>query len=442
MGIACRECKPNWLSNEQYAMFAKMRSGGRTQIRHLVTALQENLLPFSHECVLILLKQLIFHVGQEDWWRDLTPAMFGYELISKQMEQRVELLRESPKSSADLLMFGILSSYFGQFDKRCQKCAREFSSIARSWALSVGSEVEQVENVPAGLYWKQARFFGYALLCRSFDPLGSEELFEMVELLVLYRQKCLFAARDMQSKTLDEPIAQVSSKLTEILNAVNQDMNSLTEVISLVLDNVPPDLQWSPVAIQAVCDTACFEAAADQLYSINVLNGTVLVDGVPPGFLPAFIVDDPQYRRIFGTRNFEVVVMGSRHFRSARLFDGRLTFEFLADSDQTLHIFEHDKGTAKTPPQKLQLLVRNDLDLPTILREDYSHWYYEAGNAVVLRNPSYSDRNIDFIMTRTATYHLPEELQETSAENVLLKLHTYRRLLRGQTKLFKLLHNF
>jgi hypothetical protein len=324
-------------------------------------------------------------------------------------------------------------------------CAREFSSIARSWAKSVDSEAGQVENVPKGLYWKQAKFFGYALLCRSFDFLSSEELLEVVELLVLYRQKFLFASQDSQtqSKSLDDPIAQVvSSKLTEILDVIRKDLNCLTKIISLVLDNVPSDLQWSPVAFRAVRDTACFEAAADQLYSINLLNGTVLVDGVPPGFLPTSVVDDPQYRRIFGSRNFEVVVMGSQHFRSSRLIDGRLTYEFLLDSDNTLHILEHDKGTANNPQQKLQLLVRNGFDLPTILREDYSHWYYEVGNAVVLRKPSYCDRNIAFIITRSATYHVPEEFQEPFAESVLSKLHLCRRLLRGETKLFKLLRYF
>jgi hypothetical protein len=93
------------------------------------------------------------------------------------------------------------------------------------------------------------------------------------------------------------------------------------------------DLEWSPVVYNGVLQTGCFEAEeSHHLYSVNLLNGTVLVNGVPPRLLPSSVIEDPLYRRTFGERNSEVNVLGFRHYRATRRVDDRFFYEFVVDA--------------------------------------------------------------------------------------------------------------
>jgi hypothetical protein len=392
-GIARRERKPEWLTQEQYVTFTTLRAGPYAQVRCLVEALQDNLLPFGNACVHILIKQLLFHIGEEGWKVDLGLGLglgegwLGFARISTQMHHQVDLLRESPKDSDRLLLFGIMSSFYGQYDIECRACARELADISRRWADDVSKEVRHAERVSPTLYWKQAKFYGYALLCHILGELNDTDYLNMIELIVLFRGKALFASSDEHSKSLDQPILQVmTSRLDGILEVVHRNLNHLTACISLFLDAVPRNLEWSPVLYNGVQETACFEAEDDHLYSINLLNGTVLVDGVPPGLLPHSVVKDPLYRRTFGDRNFEMVVLGFRHYRAARRVGDRFLYEFVVDSSDTLHILEDDAlgGSGR----KLLLLRKETIGLPSLLREKYNHWFSEHYGTIPLRQPS------------------------------------------------------
>jgi hypothetical protein len=238
-GIARRERKPDWLTQEQFVTFTTLRAGPYAQVRCLVEALQDNLLPFGNACVHILIKQLLFHIGEEGWKVDLGLGedWLGFALISTQMHHQVDLLRESPKDSDRLLLFGIMSSYYGQYDNKCRTCAREFAGISRRWADDVSKEVRHDERVSPTLYWKQAKFYGYALMCYILGDLTDADYLKMVELIVLFRSKALFASEDEQSHSLDQPILQVmASRLDGILKVVARNLNHLTACLSLFLD--------------------------------------------------------------------------------------------------------------------------------------------------------------------------------------------------------------
>lgn len=220
-GIARRERKPEWLTQEQFISFTSRRAGPHAQIRRLIEAFQDNLLPFQHECVHILIKQLLFHVGKPDWKVDLDVKWHGLARISSNMRRQVDLLRESPKDGDCLLIFAITSSFFGQFEMDCQACARDFSGITRRWADDVSDEVRHCEQVSPALYWKQAKFYGYAILCYSFGKLNDTDSLKMLELIFLYKHKALFASAVEESDCLDQPIHQVMAcRVGGIVDAV------------------------------------------------------------------------------------------------------------------------------------------------------------------------------------------------------------------------------
>jgi hypothetical protein len=201
------------------------------------------------------------------------------------------------------------------------------------------------------------------------------------------------------------------------------------------------DLEWSPVVYNGVLQTGCFEAEeSHHLYSVNLLNGTVLVNGVPPRLLPSSVIEDPLYRRTFGERNSEVNVLGFRHYRATRRVDDRFFYEFVVDAAITLHILEHDdlEGSG----HQLLLLRKDDLDLPPLLREKHSHWFSEHHGIVALRKPSYRERCVEYAIRQSASYSLPPECHKVSLQEVVDMLPACDRLLLGETALSETLKEF
>lgn len=93
----------------------------------------------------------------------------------------------------------------------------------------MSEEVRHVERVSPALYWKQAKFYWYALLCYILGDLTDTDYLKMVELIVLFRSKALFASDDEQSHSLDQPIvAVIASRLDSILQVVHRNLNHLT----------------------------------------------------------------------------------------------------------------------------------------------------------------------------------------------------------------------
>lgn len=139
--IALRDKKPDWLAtHEEFLTLAKLRAFPHTQIRHLLEALVDELLPFDQDCVHILVKQLLFHVGEDEWKTDFGFDLRwrGLELFAEEMAHQVNILRDSPKNCDKLLLFGAMSSFLGQYDSACLSSAREFAKISHA----VNEEVE------------------------------------------------------------------------------------------------------------------------------------------------------------------------------------------------------------------------------------------------------------------------------------------------------------
>ncbi|WIA08443.1 hypothetical protein OEZ85_007880 [Tetradesmus obliquus] len=164
----------------------------------------------------------------------------------------------------------------------------------------------------------------------------------------------------------------------------------LTAAVSGVLQRAPSDLQWHQVtgSSSSSSSMASFQAVSRDrhLYSVNILDGTVLLDGVPPGRLPSDVLQHPLYRRTFGSCNFEVSVTQAGVWQTLRPINGRLyDFHWSASgragsAASQLVIEEVEAATG----DRLQLLdVGEDgscwgAELPVMLQQLYSHWYHSA----------------------------------------------------------------
>ena len=440
MGISKKNKKPSWLTHEEMSVFSSLRAFPRIQFRQLLAALTDGLLPFENLCVNVLIKQLLYHFGDLSWKKDLNDFN-GMDLIAEQMERHKIILQESPKNIDRLLIFGSICCFLGQYSDRLLDLANQFSQIAQNFASEVTKEAVNIEQISPQLQWKQARFYGYSLLCYSVGDCNTLIHLRILELLILYRNKVEFASEIKESSSLETPIKQMMASRAEgIIECVRENTEYLTHCLQRVIDDVPDSLEWTNVQFGSSLETGCFNAVSNHLYSINVLNGTILVDGVPPGLLPSSITTNPLYQRTFGERNFEVVVLTTGRYRSIRRIDSRYLYEFTSDDSGTLFILEWDMS-CEGQPEKLLLLPRESMDFPTIFCQGFSHWYSLSNDCLLLRDPFYRSRRVEYVVTKTETREVPYSLQTMPAAEILSAKNSLGgKLFMGETSVSKVLH--
>jgi hypothetical protein len=257
----------------------------------------------------------------------------------------------------------------------------------------------------------------------------------------LYKHNSQLAPKDTVSRSLDQAVNELMARRIRGLAAFlarDKQARLLTRCLSLLFDRkLPESLSWSPVISSSGKQTVCYETVHEDLFTINVFDGTVLVNGLPPGALPLAVLSNELYERTFGDRNF-LVVTGLQHFRAAKLVDERYLYEFQCGSDDSLLISETDEQTGA----KRLLLDRNTIELPKLLRERHSHWYCTTNRCVVVRGIVYTDRVIRYIMNKDGAFAVSPEIQEVEPYSLILKVGAFDRLAIGTTTATDFLEGF
>jgi hypothetical protein len=166
----------------------------------------------------------------------------------------------------------------------------------------------------------------------------------------------------------------ICQKVKNILQVATQAPTMMTSVLRSVIPRCPAVLDWLPWKSENNSCTQCFEARCDDgwFYSINVISGEVLINGLPPSRLPQSVVAHPLYMRTFGDINFEVVEKGDFLETRYPIF-GRF-YRFSKGSSLTIYEFREDES------EMLELLdgtpdgVSWAMDLPIRLKSMHSHW--------------------------------------------------------------------
>jgi hypothetical protein len=208
----------------------------------------------------------------------------------------------------------------------------------------------------------------------------------------LFLEDCGLAAQ--QAALRGRCHSTVARRLPELLALLAQPgagAAALTAAVASVLQRAPAELPWQQLSGPAGEQLASFEAVGPDghLYSLNVLNGTVLLDGAPPGRLPNDILQQPLYRRIFGASNFEVAATKEGVMQTIKPVQGRF-YEFFqaaaASGQLQLVVVEVERraadggGQQQVVEERLELLEVDASsgawagELPVRLHELHSHW--------------------------------------------------------------------
>jgi hypothetical protein len=261
---------------------------------------------------------------------------------------------------------------------------------------------------------KQTLFYMYALQCHAFGDLSTADVEAMCKLNVKIHHGRLFedpTASDVEMASLSVACERImSDRIVDILSGV--DDSALTRIVSEVLGCTPTRLHWEPHRPTEE-RTACKGAwgrkdGQDLLFSINIMTGAVLLNGLPPSRLSHDILCHPLFKRTFEDRDFEICSDGSTLTTTRKVSGCFYSFEMRtcgADGKDDgnivteLVIHEIDASTRT----KLRLLNGTCTDewgskLPRRLQELYSHWYSDAEGVLVLRPVLFRHKEVHYIL--------------------------------------------
>lgn len=219
-----------------------------------------------------------------------------------------------------------IAAHLAQNCPRGKEVARTYIDMTASWA----DHFKQAHQDPGRmaskdviyqqglLQTKAAIAHCCGVLCLSWASPGGSENASAAALstkdaaaLCLHRtQAYLRTFQDGSNKlqarlsTLTDQASQVLSSLIHALDMAAQlhAPEVLTPAVKTVFSSLPFDVQW-----QASDYVGCYTAMAQgQVYSINLLTGCVLCNGMAPGHLPHDIVQHPAYVEVFGEDVLEV----------------------------------------------------------------------------------------------------------------------------------------
>lgn len=219
-----------------------------------------------------------------------------------------------------------IASHLAQQCAKGRDVARSFMAVAAGWASQIEAEITLLrtsrggtENQSSSLQAKCAIAHCCAVLCfgcASFEDataegkpglMGSQD----AAFLVLHRAQAYLHTFNDGSAELCGRLTAVTSQCDEVMAhqihrlnaAVQADPGLLSSAARSVFADLPQNTAWHAIDGQPACHMA---QAQGQAYSINVVSGCVLCNGVAPGRLPATIVQHATYRQLFGDTTFEV----------------------------------------------------------------------------------------------------------------------------------------
>jgi hypothetical protein len=483
--VALQHLKPRWLSKPEWLSIAVLRAFPHQQLQRLLSGLRDELLPLAQPAMRTIANQLIGHLGElsdEDslqllWKVDQMKGAWCAQVTSE-LKRYCAILQDKPREFRSVLVLAETAEYVSQWYPKCRDVSRQFSSMLDRFASEVLSQIQDTDpKFTHELRSKSCLLQMHAIVCHLRGKLNEADVNDIVRLRVqatngmLFHDKTQFDGELKSAAQLCELVLTRRSGEMIALCAQN-DFAPLTIAVRTIISGAPVKLNWQPMHLaEAVSRTACFEAVDEAQsprchYSVNLVSGIVLFNGLPPSRLPHSIVAHPLYQLHFGDRTFEVctVTAATAHSSGTLQTTGNVegrSYTFELQHSGQLVIFEAWTDT-RGEEMTLRLLDRKQEsalhaawteELPSRLQEMHSFWHDLKANVIFLRGVLFADRVISFFVTcanRSNPVHeandwqvfrVPEYLQNDDWA-VVSKASNLDRLVRHSSRAIEVLHKF
>ena len=255
-------------------------------------------------------------------------------------------------------------------------------------------------------------FYMYAIICYAgSSKLSVHDAHEICSLSVLAKSCRLFedpTPYDEVVLSLTAFTEQIlAARMEELMMIVDKDTEILDAGVKHMLQQAPKvSLLWKRLFVDGTL-TCCFDAESTEgdLYSVNLLTGIVLFNGLPPSRLPNLILEHPLYERTFQNRDFEVVLTADGKLQTTRTISGFQYRFFFTSSErliiQEAMVWQDDEDIFELLDGTLEQVNSWGIDLPIRLQLMHSHWYCRALKCITLRPHVFNQLAIQFLLMDT-----------------------------------------
>jgi hypothetical protein len=312
--IARQDLRPVWLSKPGFFALGSLRAYPVGQLHRLTEVLQLRELPWAQPEVITVIRQTLYQLGtlveregavQQLWRTDWTDGGGTLAALSSELEQLADELAQTPRSHDDVLLLGEIAAYLSQWHgcSLATRTARIFAAMTRRAADELDSSIADAVGAAAQsqLQARQCKLRMLSLLCYGPGALsGADDAAAVVQLIVQVKHDHVFftdvpEAEDAHLRALHVRCHNVTARHAAAVGKIwysGQGHKLLRDAAARVLgeERTPAVLSWLRLGWTRAAgrdESGSYEVeSGGHLYSINVLDGEVLLDGFPPGRLP------------------------------------------------------------------------------------------------------------------------------------------------------------
>lgn len=395
-----RSCSAD-LSLPEFVSFGSLRADGeRTQWLNIKRELGSTNLQFDAEAVYILFRQAAWQAGSYNnspyrvSHMECDDKAFCHELLST-LERNVESVKPNWKSDNALLLFTTITlrilslSLRPDIKNMALGLLQKIREVAHSWTEVLGQIIHDTTATEVLLRLQQRRLKS-AILCKmTFDVDESD----LPNLLANANDVCtwILCSNTVQENTGNNGVELKGDLHLLLLRDKNLSHRLFRRVRTLVLQGHQGGLNkairhiWSGFETTSAGWTGCRDSSlqrwimndteakpgkASQRVLYNLLEGELLVDGVPLGRLSSMYTESEIYLRILGAQLIRVFTadMEGMHYMSAQPINGYTIYFGVRENDVSIRF--------KQGSQIWELVSHRvfSKDLPSAFITDYTHW--------------------------------------------------------------------
>ncbi|KAI9329926.1 hypothetical protein DFJ73DRAFT_901188 [Zopfochytrium polystomum] len=437
---------------EDYLLLGIVRSFPNQQFRKVLEILSNLKFPLSHEVSTTTLWQALLQLGKanesgELIWRKEWD--FGKDSLHAALMEWVNLFSASSKRYADCLPVAQIAEFSAQHicSETFEVVLLKICNAALTWAAEIREKICRETTLDAvsqrDLRARECMMMGHATLCHSRSTVNVPSTASFTKAFAVFRALLPHGSfkADM-AKTLRRleilALDLASSRFASSAKLAETNAHEiLTPAARAVFDQLPEVLSWQGFG---GC-TGCFYAVANgDIVSINMLEGVVHLNGLPPAGLPQSVRGSAFYKRHFGSRDFQVSRTGFSFGTSLPIYGDH--YRFCICENEQIRIRQLPE-TDNDWNYCLELLDFNCqprmewwADLPVRLQKMHSHWISSALSVVLLRGVRFPSKEIQtsFLVSLEdddgTCYAVSHFDQNKSLEELVSKRSEYDKMIR------------
>ncbi|OBT60021.1 hypothetical protein VE03_10579, partial [Pseudogymnoascus sp. 23342-1-I1] len=396
--LASQSACPKALNIHEFYAFATLRSGDRLQWRNIARELVARVLNFAQEETYCLVVQAAWQAGRprdgssaRESHADLEEEEFGISLLSVLGEvlgaiegnwQGVVALRIFVALVTRLLSLSSHSRVHGA----CYIFLRRARKVALQWIRDVGQQCQASQDTEE-LRMLNLRALEMALTCHgTFDVdkqhifallASKEDIADVIECSITVHDRCP-AVTDGLPKSLEAMLQRhwrLSHFLEPVLrNKILTDRDGIDIALRRVWEGYQPGRDWvgmgSPSERWMSTETSSEGDYSAMIVHYNILDGSLLVNGLPLTRLPRAYETHKTYCRLFSKKVLDVVpsTMRGMVFETRHEVCGQRVHFRMCESELIIRTRKETDVHEVIPIHAL-----HD-DFPRAFVEDYAHW--------------------------------------------------------------------